>query len=128
MSMLLRREDMTPHHRLQSYYGYAFESYCTSSIPNQREPTREGDPHVVGWGGDVDTNIQWCSVVKTKLGNDRLVIGGGVDCVRGIYAMHHLVQYVLYSVGNYTGKPDRFVELKTSLNIRGPQDEVKFEK
>jgi len=36
------------------------------------------------WGGDVDTNVQWCSVVKTKIGNNiRLILGGEVDCVKG---------------------------------------------
>lgn len=74
---------MTPHHRLQSYFGYSFESYCTSSQPGRREVPTDGHHHANGWGGDVDTNVQWCSVVKTKLGNDRLVIGGEVDCVRG---------------------------------------------
>jgi RAT1-interacting protein len=71
---------MESHHRLQSYFGYAFESYCTSVTPQ-----RQSDPHssVKGWGGDVDTNVQWCSVVKTKLGDTRMVIGGEVDCVRG---------------------------------------------
>ena len=60
---------------MQSYYGYSFESFCTSSSPvvGRRQ----------GWGGDVDTNVQWCSVVKTKLGDTRLLIGGEVDCVRG---------------------------------------------
>ena len=67
------RENLTPHHRLQTYYGYSFESFCTAGTPHANP----------GWGGDVDTNIQWCSVVKTKLGNTRLVIGGEVDCVRG---------------------------------------------
>lgn len=28
----------------------------------------------------------------------------------------------------YTGQPDTFVELKTSLTIRGPPDEARFEK
>ena len=32
----------------------------------------------------MDTNVQWCSVVKTKLGDTRIVIGGEVDCVRGM--------------------------------------------
>ena len=32
----------------------------------------------------MDTNVQWCSVVKTKLGDTRMVIGGEVDCVRGM--------------------------------------------
>jgi RAT1-interacting protein len=80
---LRSREDMEPRHRLQSYYGYSFESYCTSKVlVRATAPQKPGDP--VGWGGDVDTNVQWCSVVRTKLGNTRLVIGGEVDCVRGM--------------------------------------------
>ncbi|KAL6301977.1 RAI1-domain-containing protein [Sparassis latifolia] len=106
---LAEKNDIVPHHRLQSYYGYSFESWSTSSKSGPRE-TVEG--HLPGWGGDVDTNVQWCSVVKTKLGDTRIVIGGEVDCVRG----------------TFTGKTDTFVELKTSLAIRGPQDEAKFEK
>ncbi|KAI0316916.1 RAI1 like PD-XK nuclease-domain-containing protein [Amylostereum chailletii] len=93
---------MEPRQRIQSYYGYAFESWSTASAP-------EGRP---GWGGDVDTNVQWCSVVKTKLGDTRIVIGGEVDCVRG----------------SYNGRNDRMVELKTSMNIRNPRDEARFEK
>jgi len=96
------RNDMEPRHRLQSYYGYAFESYCTSATPSRQN----------GWGGDVDTNVQWCSVVKTKLGDTRMFIGGEVDCVRGAY----------------NGQTDKFVELKTSMVIRGSHDESKFEK
>ncbi|KAG6821330.1 hypothetical protein H0H93_000191 [Arthromyces matolae] len=78
---LKQKNNMEPRHRIQTYYGYAFESYCTSEIPNPKVSPNPGDP--VGWGGDVDTNIQWCSVVRTKLGNTRLLIGGEVDCVRG---------------------------------------------
>ena len=75
---------MTPRQRLQSYYGYAFESYSTSSMPDSRQdPNRTSK----GWSGDVNTNVQWCSVVKTKLGNSRLLIGGEVDCVRGVSAV-----------------------------------------
>ncbi|KAF8627064.1 hypothetical protein AX17_006403 [Amanita inopinata Kibby_2008] len=106
------KNDMTPRHKLQSYYGYAFESYCTSPTPTRldTQPTRLGDPP--GWGGDVNTNEQWCSVVKSKLGDIRLVIGGEVDCVRG----------------KYTGQPDTFVELKTSLEVISQQDIQKFER
>jgi len=93
---------MTPSHRLQSYYGYAFESWCTSdspspqaSHPTKPNPTRSlpnrpttNIPEVQtqppnGWGGDVDTTVQWCCVVKTKLGRTRMILGGEVDCVRG---------------------------------------------
>ena len=72
-----RRENPTPHHRLQYYYGYSFESFCTAETPHAKP----------GWGGDVNTNIKWCSVVKTKLGDTRLVIGGEVDCVRDAFKL-----------------------------------------
>lgn len=71
---------MTSRHRLQSYFGYAFESYCTSAtLDPLDDPNRRSN----GWGGNVDTNVQWCSVVKTKLGDNRLIIGGEVDCIQG---------------------------------------------
>ncbi|KIP04285.1 hypothetical protein PHLGIDRAFT_109789 [Phlebiopsis gigantea 11061_1 CR5-6] len=105
---LQEKEDMTPHHRLQSYYGYSFESYCTSSTPQRKVEDNVSMTIPLGWGGDVDTNVQWCAVVKTKLGNQRLVIGGEVDCVRG--------------------GTKSLVELKTSVIIRNPQDETRFEK
>ncbi|KIJ62856.1 hypothetical protein HYDPIDRAFT_93731 [Hydnomerulius pinastri MD-312] len=109
---LKEKNDMEPRHRLQTYYGYAFESYCTTSVPGQRDNDSTTGNAPRGWGGDVNTNVQWCSVVKTKLGDRRIVIGGEVDCVRG----------------KYSGNTDNFVELKTSLSIRGPSDEARFEK
>ncbi|KAI9509830.1 RAI1-domain-containing protein [Russula earlei] len=99
---LKEKDNMTPRHRMQTYYGYAFESWCTASSPDVPS----------GWGGDVDTNVQWCSVVKTKLGDTRMVIGGEVDCVRD----------------RYNGHNDAMLELKTSMAIRGHRDEMRFEK
>lgn len=99
-SRLKEKDDMKPHQRVQTYYGYAFESWCTASRPDA----------LSGWGGDVDTSIQWCRVVKTKLGDTRIVIGGEVDCVRN------------------SGDENPMVELKTSMNIRGYRDEERFEK
>ncbi|KAL7281998.1 hypothetical protein ACG7TL_003465 [Trametes sanguinea] len=106
---IMTKEDLPPKQRVQTYYGYSFESWCTSSRPGVPERI-EGHP--VGWGGDVDTNVQWCSVIKTKLGDNRLVIGGEVDCVRG----------------RFDGRTDTFVELKTSMAIRNAGDEARFEK
>jgi len=106
---VFKRENMTPRNRLQTYYGYAFESFATSATPKSSDDTSRL-PN--GWSGDVNTNVQWCSVVKTKLGNLRLLVGGEVDCVRE----------------KYTGQPDTFVELKTSMVIRGQSDEARFEK
>jgi len=75
---------MDDRQRSQTYYGYAFESYCTSEFPPGQRPSQRPSPGVPpGWGGDVDTNVQWCSVVRTKLGDTRMIIGGEVDCVRG---------------------------------------------
>jgi len=72
---------MNPRQRSQTYYGYAFESYCTRDQVQLTSGRNHGD--APGWGGDVDTNVQWCSVVRTKLGDTRMIIGGEVDCVRG---------------------------------------------
>ncbi|KAJ7592915.1 RAI1 like PD-XK nuclease-domain-containing protein [Mycena floridula] len=104
------KNNVEPRHRLQMYYGYSFESYCTSTTPTRPSPDRQSkDPP--GWGGDVDTNVQWCSVVRTKLGDIRMVIGGEVDCVQK----------------DSKGR-DSLVELKTSLVIRNAYNETKFEK
>ncbi|CAA7269629.1 unnamed protein product [Cyclocybe aegerita] len=110
---LNEKNNMNARQRSQTYYGYAFESYCTSEAPAGKGPRKGAYPGAPsGWGGDVNTNVQWCSVVRTKLGDTRMIIGGEVDCVRG----------------KYTGQTDTFVELKTSLTIRGQQDEARFER
>jgi RAT1-interacting protein len=114
-----------------TYYGYAFESYCTSDTPSGPSSSSAARPQN-GWSGDVDGNVQWCSVVKTKLGSFRMIFGGEVDCVRGKIAPNFHRRSSTYF--NYEldrdGQPDTFVELKTSMAIRpgNPNDEIKFEK
>ena len=71
---------MTERNRQSTYMGYAFEFYCTSA---EADPLKDAARQNNGWSGDVDTNVQWCSVVKTKLGDYRLLIGGEVDCIKG---------------------------------------------
>lgn len=109
------------------YYGYSFESYCTVDTelqtrePFQPIPSKDSSlPHPAGWSGDVNTNVQWCQVVKTKLGNNRLVIGGEVDAVER---------------NPKTGR-EELVELKTSMQMTWAQhnpskaalDQERFEK
>lgn len=73
-----------------TYYGYAFESYCTADSPQSSQNRISIQRSSRGWGDEaVDTNIQWCSVVKTKLGIYRLIFGGEVDCVRGKCNLDH---------------------------------------
>ncbi|EJU05097.1 RAI1-domain-containing protein [Dacryopinax primogenitus] len=93
----------TPQRKLM-YTGYAFESYCTADGPNQTVSTQH-EP-------DVNTNMQWCSIVQTSIGSSKLVLGGEVDCVRGAYK----------------GKNGNYVELKTSGAIKNVKDERNFER
>jgi hypothetical protein len=98
---------------LPSYYGYAFEAYCTtSSCPpsNGNAPEEKEDFSIP------NTNVQWCSVVKTSLGSFRTLVGGEVDCVRPGADPRHLVA------------TRDFVELKTNLIIQSQRDEVNFER
>lgn len=99
--------------RVLTRAGYSFESYCTSDTP-AREADQErrdafGSSEPTGWGGEVDTNVQWCHIVKSRLGASRLIIGGEVDCVQ----MHD------------DGK-ESVVELKTNMVLRRPEDEMKL--
>ncbi|KDN41152.1 RAI1-domain-containing protein [Tilletiaria anomala UBC 951] len=94
----IERQGSDARSKLFSYYGYSFESYFSSG------PSPDSNCSV--WSGDVNTNEQWCQVVKTKLGRARLLIGGEVDCV---------------------GSKGEMVELKTSMLIRNARDEERFE-
>lgn len=125
----LPRNNLEPRHRTQMYYGYAFESYCTSETPT-RPPADPDSEHPPAWGGDIDTNVQWCSVVRTKLGDMRMVIGGEVDCVKStsFHSSVHRILKVFLAIEGEPGSADTLVELKTSMNIRGSYDESKFEK
>ncbi|KZP00365.1 RAI1-domain-containing protein [Calocera viscosa TUFC12733] len=87
------------------YTGYAFESYCTMDHPSAQAPIGAREP-------EVNTNLQWCSIVQTRLGPSKLILGGEVDCVRG----------------KYTGKNGNYVELKTSGAIRSDRDARNFER
>ncbi|KAG9104223.1 decapping endonuclease targeting mRNA [Ceratobasidium sp. 370] len=109
---LAEKEAMAPHHRRMTYYGYAFESFSTWHEPMRGNRQHAERDDVRGWSGDVDTNVQYCSIVKTKIGTERIILGGEVDCCRD----------------RYTGQPDSYVELKTSMIIRNAQDEQRFER
>lgn len=55
---------------IRCYLGYCFESLATE------DPTRadgEGIHHV-------DANVEFCSVIKTKLGAHRILMGAEMDC------------------------------------------------
>jgi RAT1-interacting protein len=112
---LEKSRNMDPHHKRQTYFGYdficrgirvcvlkrtlsprySFESFSTSSIPPSALARGEVDPTIDpkdGWGGDVNTNVQWCSVCKGSLGEFRTLIGGEVDCIMGKLFLIRLVR------------------------------------
>ncbi|KAJ1307867.1 hypothetical protein OPQ81_001947 [Rhizoctonia solani] len=89
---LAEKENMSPRQRRMTYYGYSFESFSTWDEPLQRKEQ------------------YFCSVVKTKIGTERMILGGEVDCCKN----------------RYTGQPNTYVELKTSMSIRNAQDEERF--
>ncbi|QRV89694.1 nuclear 5'-3' exoribonuclease-interacting protein, Rai1p [Ceratobasidium sp. AG-Ba] len=109
---LAEKETMAPRHRRMTYYGYSFESFSTWVEPLVGKEQHAERDRARCWSGDVDTNVQFCSVVKTKIDTERIILGGEVDCCRD----------------RYTGQPDTYVELKTSIAIRNPQDEQRFER
>ncbi|CAE6189704.1 unnamed protein product [Arabidopsis arenosa] len=76
--------------RRRCYWGYCFESLATE---DPGRPYREEIHHV-------DANVEFCSVVKTKLGTHRVLMGAEMDCC------------------DETGEGRRYyVELKTSREL-----------
>lgn len=51
------------------YWGYAFENLATE---NSRDIDEEGK--------GIDANVEYCSVIKTKLGAHRIIMGAEMDC------------------------------------------------
>ncbi|CAJ2645911.1 unnamed protein product [Trifolium pratense] len=86
--------------RRRCYLGYAFESLATE---DPRRADGEGVHHV-------DANVEFCSVIKTKLGAHRILMGAEMDCC------------------DTTNEGKRFyVELKTSYELNYHNEE-KFER
>ncbi|XP_049376469.1 NAD-capped RNA hydrolase DXO1 [Solanum stenotomum] len=56
--------------RRRCYWGYCFESLATE---DPRRSDGEGIHHV-------DANVEYCAVVKTKLGAHRVLMGAEMDC------------------------------------------------
>lgn len=99
--------------QLGTYYGYSFESYCTKERPGNVQ-ARAHSSAPPGWSGDVNTNVQWCHIVKTKLGNHRIVMGGEVDCVETLdAATEH--------------EREGVVELKTNMRINNDEDQRRLD-
>ena len=102
-----------PQEELFSYFGYKFESLATrphlSQSSNNVNPTPTSQK--------VNTNIQFCSVFKTKLGPFSLILGGEVDCL-----------YSHIPKESKSNLQRDYVELKTQRVLSHPKQIASFEK
>ncbi|KIM94872.1 hypothetical protein OIDMADRAFT_106473 [Oidiodendron maius Zn] len=92
-----------PSQDMMSFWGYKFETLCLlpdtwGNTPREYIENRENET--------VNNYAQYCSVVKTGIGNTTIVLGGEVDA----------------------GNPANWVELKTSVDIRNDRDMVAYER
>ncbi|KAL6849377.1 decapping endonuclease targeting mRNA [Amphichorda felina] len=95
---------------MTKYWGYKFETLSTLPAP-WGETSREfieGRENQV-----VNNNEQYCSVVRTGIGKNVLCLGGEVDAIWDTKPQEK-------------GSPINWVELKTSVEIRGPNDLENF--
>ncbi|KAJ8068243.1 hypothetical protein OCU04_003811 [Sclerotinia nivalis] len=95
-----------------SFWGYKFETLCLMPTPwpeTSRDYIENRDNEIV------NNHAQYCSIVKTKIGGNCLVIGGEVD---GIYK----------GSKSEDGKSTEWVELKTTMTPRHRGDEQNFDK
>ncbi|KAI8356103.1 hypothetical protein EDC96DRAFT_261549 [Choanephora cucurbitarum] len=71
----------TEKQKRMSYWGYRFETLCTLSKPPHlvKKDDQELQDRLVQ---NVNTNIQYCILVKTKLGSSSIIMGAEVDCCR----------------------------------------------
>lgn len=77
------RQEEENSYKLQSYFGYSFEAYSTTSGKAKPSKTAKDKTKKKKKDIAVNTNVQWCCVVKSKIGKVRLYMGGEVDCVEG---------------------------------------------
>lgn len=103
-------------YKLQSYYGYSFESYCTVDppAPSTTTPHPPVPPHDDSFTPP-NTNVQWCSVVKSNIGGVRVILGGEVDCVKPTARKGRI-------------STNDFIELKTNIAIGSQREEEMFER
>ncbi|KAI9052299.1 hypothetical protein LZ554_003653 [Drepanopeziza brunnea f. sp. 'monogermtubi'] len=100
-----------PSQDMMSYWGYKFETLCL--IPaTWDETTRD---YIENRENETVNNYaQYCSVVKTGIGNTNMILGGEVDA--------------LWDSKPADGGPINWVELKTSADIRHDGDMKNFER
>ena len=58
---------LVPYLMLRCFWGYSFEHLATENSIDED-------------GRGIDANVEYCSVIKTKLGAHRILMGAEMDC------------------------------------------------
>ncbi|KAI9202292.1 RAI1 like PD-XK nuclease-domain-containing protein [Polychytrium aggregatum] len=104
--------NMSPEEdRRMTYMGYKFESISTADVPpSELDPSSDStEPKLI------NTNEQFCSVCKTKLGDLSLIIGGEVDCQTE-------------GARDPANPSANYIELKTNKVFKHERQQFNFEK
>ncbi|PBP17596.1 RAI1-like protein [Diplocarpon rosae] len=100
-----------PSQDMMSFWGYKFETLCLLPA-TWDETTRD---YIENRENEIVNNhAQYCSVVKTGIGDTVMVLGGEVDAI--------------WDSKPSNGGPTNWVELKTSADIRHDGDMLNFER
>ncbi|KAI8968584.1 RAI1 like PD-XK nuclease-domain-containing protein [Mycotypha africana] len=104
--------------KLMSYWGYRFETICTvSKAPHEINSHPENRKELVDrLNQSANTNVQYCVVVKTKLGDSTIIMGAEVDCCRDTKPNDPVRQ------------PSNYIELKTSRVIETERQQLSFDR
>ncbi|KAL7625401.1 decapping endonuclease targeting mRNA [Parahypoxylon ruwenzoriense] len=126
-----RRGQFSPD--VMTYWGYKFETLCCLPRPwgeVSRDVIENRDKEIVS------NKAQYCSIVRTGIGNTVLCLGGEVDASKSaIYWFekmpfaHHTGRCLVWdSKPLQKGAPINWIELKTSAEIRDDRGMQNFER
>jgi RAT1-interacting protein len=113
----------------QSYFGYSFEAFSTTD--SKTNPSKVADKtkkKKIPADISVNTNVQWCCVVKAKIGSVRLYMGGEVDCVDGKYKLNYPAAWLTAFAGTWLKDMGQCVELKTNMVMESQRQRSNFER
>jgi RAT1-interacting protein len=97
-----------------AYWGISFENLSTHPVPLSKLSSSDKQALAVRAENQVNTNVQYCSVFKSRIGKHSVLLGAEVDC-----AMEEI---------QTKGDTNMYAELKTSRVIENPRQEQTFEK
>jgi RAT1-interacting protein len=98
------------------YWGFKFEALSTIGVPATKIKSPD-DPELLARKNNiVNTNIQYCSVSKTSLGKNKLIMGAEVDCLIDVKPPYPEIPN------------NKYIELKTSKILKSERDTFVFER